>query len=134
MTGQATIVSTYSHIFNTRPRLTPTTLVLDDAHAAEGFVAGNWSLSIERGHPVYRPLLELIAGEVDPERVADLRNDALSPYHRPAAALVGPASLAENAEELLAVLDAHIAAGDSASYPLSELRGHLAGCLLYVAG
>jgi hypothetical protein len=132
LTGQATIVSTYSHVFNTNPRLGPTTLVLDDAHAAEGFVAGNWSLSIGRAHSAYRPVLDVVATSLEAERLADLRNDELPPHSRPVPSLIAPAALAEHAQALVTALDAHIADREPASYPLSEVRGHVAGCVLYV--
>ncbi len=132
LTGNATIVSTYSHIFNTNPRLAPPTLVLDDAHAAEGFVAQNWTVSIDRTHAAYDPLLETVASSLGEERLGDLRNDGISPHARPVPTLVGPLVLGQNARLMLAALDAHIGDGDRESYPLSEVRGHLGGCLLYV--
>src|SRR4051812_44878042 len=47
--GDVLAVSTYSALFNYRPRFTaPQALVLDDAHAAEGYVAGHWTVSVDR--------------------------------------------------------------------------------------
>ncbi|MCZ7681137.1 MAG: DEAD/DEAH box helicase [Sandaracinaceae bacterium] len=48
-TGQAIAVTTYSALFNIRPFFeSPGLLVLDDAHAAENYVAKHWSLCIRR--------------------------------------------------------------------------------------
>ncbi len=42
-------VTTYSTVFNTVPALEPAqTLLFDDAHAAEQYVAGSWSINISR--------------------------------------------------------------------------------------
>jgi hypothetical protein len=132
LSGDATIISTYSHIFNTSPKLAPATLVLDDAHAGEGFVAENWSLSVRRGHAAYSPLLDAVADLLDPQVVADLRNDDLVPTGRPTPKLVGPLDLAARGPKLLGILDGAIGSYDSERFALSEIRGHLGGCVLYV--
>jgi len=47
--SDAVAVSTYSSLFNYRPRFTaPQVLILDDAHAAEDYVAGHWTVVIGR--------------------------------------------------------------------------------------
>ncbi len=47
--GDVLAVSTYSALFNYRPRFTaPQALILDDAHAAEDYVAGHWTVSVDR--------------------------------------------------------------------------------------
>ncbi|MBE1584390.1 DEAD/DEAH box helicase [Nonomuraea angiospora] len=46
--GQAVAFAAYSSVFNSNPKLEAQTLILDDAHAAEGAVAANWSVSIPR--------------------------------------------------------------------------------------
>jgi superfamily II DNA or RNA helicase len=47
--ANAIAVSVYSHVFNINPALDDAQLLLlDDAHGAEGYVAGPWSLEISR--------------------------------------------------------------------------------------
>lgn len=47
--ADAVAVSVYSHVFNSNPAIkNANLLVLDDAHAAEGYVAKPWRLSISR--------------------------------------------------------------------------------------
>ncbi len=131
LSGGATIISVYSHIFNTSPKLQPDTLVLDDAHAAESYVAQNWSLSISRSHPGYGPLLEAVDDLLDPGVLAGLRDDALGRHARPVPAFVGPADMAALSPRLLESLDAAVGPNDRLRFPLGELRAHLAGCVLY---
>ena len=53
--AQAIAVTTYHGVFNSNPRIdNAQTVVLDDAHAGEGAVAGLWSVTAkrQRGHPV----------------------------------------------------------------------------------
>lgn len=131
--GRSTIISTYSHIFNSNPRLSPQTIVFDDAHAAAGYVSGNWSIEIDRSEDAYSPTLELLGQDVPDGVLADLRNDGLNPAVRPTPILVGPAWAASRENEILAILDEHIAAGESASYPLGVVRANLSGCLIFLS-
>ena len=54
--SKAVIVSTYSSIFNVAPGLTdPQVIMLDDAHAAENYVAKMWSIPVSQiGRASYR--------------------------------------------------------------------------------
>lgn len=49
MAGKAIAVTTYSGLFNSNPFFNdPDLIVLDDAHAAESYIAGTWSLEVNR--------------------------------------------------------------------------------------
>jgi hypothetical protein len=49
MTAQTIAVTTYSALFNSNPFFNkPQVIILDDAHAAENYIASAWSLSIDR--------------------------------------------------------------------------------------
>lgn len=132
LTGGATIVSVYAHVFNASPKINGETLVLDDAHAAEGPVAENWSVQIERDHDAYQPLLEVIAGSLPAEIVTELRNEGLSPHSLPPVQMVGPKGLADHGAEILAALDANVDDAENAAYALSQVRSRLSGCVMYV--
>ncbi|MBM0744054.1 DEAD/DEAH box helicase family protein [Phormidium sp. CLA17] len=48
-TGKTIAVAPYSAFFNTNPFFdSPQLIILDDAHAAENYIASNWSLNISR--------------------------------------------------------------------------------------
>jgi len=133
LNGEATIISVYSHIFNSSPKIAPGTLVLDDAHAAEGFVAKSWSLAIPRRHAAYAPLLDALSDQLDAGVRANLVNDEADTRARPAPAFVGPATLGARAEQILAVLDAHIGRDDPLGHSLRRIRTHLGACALYAS-
>ncbi len=132
VTGDATIISVYSHIFNTSPKIKPQTLVLDDAHAAEGPVAKNWSVSVEREHLAYQALVDVVADAIPNERLSELHNDGLPLHSLPLPQLVGPKDLADRADAVVEALDDHLEPDESAGYALSEIRAHLPGCLMFV--
>ncbi|MBO9533770.1 MAG: DEAD/DEAH box helicase, partial [Solirubrobacteraceae bacterium] len=129
----ATIITTYSHIFNVRPRINATTLVLDDAHAGESYVSQHWSLRLSRTHPGYRAAVEMLKDVLEDGRADALLDDSLSPAARGVPSFVGPAALAPIAPSLVEVLEATVDEGEDASYALFTLRDSLAACACYVA-
>lgn len=60
-------VTTYSSLFNTSPFFdSPHVILVDDAHAAEQYIAGMWSMSIERSKDKHRPLYEALLAVLKP--------------------------------------------------------------------
>lgn len=83
--GRSLAVSTYSALFNYRPKFViPQTLVLDDAHAAEEYVAQHWTLTIDRNEMprAYRKLAALLDPTLDRRTAGVLVEDAPSPAER----------------------------------------------------
>lgn len=77
--GDVVAVTTYAALFNYNPRFTaPQALVLDDAHAAEDYVASHWTVTIDRSTMAdgYRALAALLAPVVD-DRTAGLMADEM---------------------------------------------------------
>lgn len=69
--GDATAVTTYSAIFNVNSCLADAqTLVFDDAHAVERFVAEAWAMSVGRDNDAYEQLFDAFGGAVEPSLVA----------------------------------------------------------------
>jgi superfamily II DNA or RNA helicase len=69
--GDAIAITTYSAIFNINSHLDDAqTLVFDDAHAAEGYVAEAWSLIISRRMDEYEQLLDALRDSVEPSFLA----------------------------------------------------------------
>lgn len=76
--GRSIAVSTYSHVFNSRPRIDAAdVLILDDAHAAESYVAKPWSLRISRRThgSAYEDVLAALSPALDPLLLPHLRSE-----------------------------------------------------------
>lgn len=76
-------VGTYSTIFNFRPGLEPPQfLILDDAHAAETYVAGAWSLVLDRKkfESTFDAVVGLFKDELPQSFLSRLENAALSDH------------------------------------------------------
>jgi hypothetical protein len=136
--GDAVAFVTYSAVFNANPHITAQTLVLDDAHAAEGFVAANWSIRIRREDRAYPAVLDVLAhaGAVSAEvirrlRLDDAENDGVAP-------LVYLARIAETAaaSDLEQVLDDAAAQEDiprESAFAWEMVRGSLPACMTYIS-
>ena len=136
-TSSAIAVSVYSHVFNVNPALNDAQLLmLDDAHAAESYVAGPWSLEISREEvSAFADVLSALGDALDPLVLARLR-DAKDGQYYSTVYLASPLGVARQAAQLEAVLRAAAAAkkiSDDAAYALQELEGRLDRCLVYVS-
>lgn len=137
--ADATAVSVYSHVFNVNPALDDAQLLLlDDAHAAESYVAGPWSLTINRDQEesAFHDVLSTLADALDPLVVKRLRNASPDGQHRATVYLASPLGVAAHAAQLEQTLTAAAAAGklsENARYALQFLHSHLDRCMVYVS-
>ncbi|MGW2307755.1 DEAD/DEAH box helicase family protein [Actinomadura luteofluorescens] len=129
--GDVTAITTYSTIFNLNSHLADAqTLVFDDAHAAEGFVAEAWALSVNRNLDQYGRLFDALGDAVESPFVARMvapdgpAADASEVRLLPIGAI---ASRAADVDRVLAELE-----GDS-MYRFRMLRENLGSCLFYVS-
>src|SRR5437899_270714 len=85
LSGEAVAVTTYSAIFNTNSFFDGTdTLICDDAHAAEDYVAKYWSVLIaKRDHrAVFDALVGSLKALISPGDYTRLRSESSSPWDR----------------------------------------------------
>lgn len=130
--GDAIALTTYSAIFNTNSHLADAqTLVFDDAHAAEGFVAEAWALSVDRGMDQYDQLFDALGDSVEPSFRARMVAPAGPAADAAEVRLVPIGAVARHVEDIDQVL-----AGlqdTNASYRFKMLRANLSSCLFYVS-
>jgi hypothetical protein len=137
--ANAIAVSVYSHVFNTNPALdNAQVLILDDAHAAEGYVAGPWSLKISRDdeESAYLDVLSALADALDPLVLARLRTATPKGRYQSTVYLASPLGVAAQAgllEQTLAAAAAANKLSTSAAYAMRFLQGHLDQCLVYLS-
>lgn len=89
--GRSVAVSTYSALFNYKCKFAaPQTLVLDDAHAAEEYVAAHWTVTIDRAEMpgAYRKVVALLDPVLDRRTAGLLVDDEPRPGERAAVELV----------------------------------------------
>jgi DEAD/DEAH box helicase len=130
--GSAIVVTTYSSIFNANPKLNDAqTIVLDDAHAAEQYVASPWSLELERSSAAYAAVLDIVSERLPNAFAHRLRDAGTDPYLKNDTEILGPDALVPVADALSEVVLTH--ASGSASYAARAIADHIGYCLLYMS-
>jgi hypothetical protein len=135
--GNAVAVTTYSAVFNTNPKIDDAhTLILDDAHAGEGYVSSLWSLSVQRERDsLYAPLLVAVSGGISrglAERLQD--NDRGSTFEAAEVELVAPSVVFTQADLIREAVETHTDDYDDPNhFPARMVLGHLEHCLIYVS-
>jgi Helicase C-terminal domain/DEAD/DEAH box helicase len=128
-------LTTYSSIFNAAPKVSsPGTIVFDDAHAGEQYVAEGWSVTIDRGRhndaylaclKAVRPALSAMFAERMEQPYADVRA-------RMDVRLVVPLRRPKMAEAINQALG-RLPNGSGPWWAWNTVRPGLASCLVYVA-
>lgn len=137
--ASAVAVTSYSALFNVNPFFRdPHIIVLDDAHAAENYVASAWTLHVDRRAPAHAPLFTALSAVLKPvlqgtdyDRLTATR--AESRWDESWVDSVPLPAFHGLIDELTSVLDAHVDAAGDLRYRWSWLKGHLDACHLYVA-
>lgn|GEM_PF-160667 len=129
--GAAVAICTYSTIFNLRPHLDDAqTLVFDDAHAAEGYVADAWALSVDRAADAYYRLFDEFSDTLEPAFIQRMVAPDSPVGDRGEVRLLPVTAVARKTAEIDRIL--LTVAGD-ASYRFNMLRANLASCLIYAS-
>lgn len=136
--SQAIGVTVYSHVFNSNPAISDADLlILDDAHAAEQYVSGPWTLTIDRqmNEPAYLDVLSAAADGLDPTISDRLRDKTESPYDRNVH-LAAPLALHMNRTSLEATIKDAANSGKlttDAKFAASTLATRLDRCMMYIS-
>ena len=132
--ANAIAVTTYSGLFNTNPRIdNPETIVLDDAHAGENYIARMWSISISRleHKDLYDQVVGLYADELPGYLLPDLLDDDATPHQRRSLDLLPGPRFADKAHALTDLLDGFANRDNRLVYPWQLVRGKLNACCAF---
>jgi len=127
-------LTTYSGIFNTNPKIdNAQCILLDDAHAAENYIAGLWSVQITRTshRPTYDALVNLFQ-DVLPEALHFQMVEDGEADDPGSVGIVHPPMVWERSQQVREIVAAQVE-GASFQYPWSMIDEHLAGCHIYVS-
>jgi Rad3-related DNA helicase len=137
-TGTKVAVTNYSSLFNTSPFFTnPDVIIIDDAHAAENYIAGMWSLQIPAGDEAHAQLHSAVSSILQPFITGQSHARLTGQWKDPSDAnwvdKVPSTVLQEIAPKLTALIDANADASDEVKYRWRVLRDHLEACHIYLA-
>ncbi|MCD8560903.1 MAG: DEAD/DEAH box helicase family protein [Shewanella xiamenensis] len=134
-TGSKVAVTTYSAFFNTNPYFEdPNLVIIDDAHAAENYIAKMWTLEISSEYSLFDVLVEFLRSHITAQDYARLKGDWNDPAETSWVEKIPTPLLDKISNELVAIIDSH-AKHDQPQihYPWSLLRDHFESCHVYLS-
>lgn len=133
-TGAQVAVTTYSSLFNTNPFFDdPNLIIVDDAHAAENYIANMWSLEIAAGTPLHDALAEFLRPHLDPQEHSRLIGHWMGSMDATWVEKMPSPQVEKLTPELVPIIDAHATRNEpELHFPWSLLRDHLDGCHIYL--
>lgn len=131
-TGASVAVATYSGLFNTNPFFdNPDVILIDDAHAAENYIAGMWSMAIPAGSPLHTAFAGLLQPHLDPQDHSRLTGDWSGSADASWVEKI-PSPLVQQLEsEIISLIDAHARDGEL-YFKWTLLRSHIDACHIYL--
>ncbi|MEV7608685.1 DEAD/DEAH box helicase [Microbacterium sp. NPDC089320] len=132
--AQAIAVTTYSHIFNTNSRFkNAKTVLFDDAHAAEGYVAEAWALEVKRTSSVYDDLFDAFGDTLDSHLAARMVGEGPDTASVGEVRLLPQRAVHDALANIISVLDAGLEEYSQESWRFQMIREHLTSCLFFVS-
>ncbi|WKL22626.1 DEAD/DEAH box helicase family protein [Agrobacterium tumefaciens] len=137
-TGSKIAVTTYSSLFNVSPFFSkPDLVIVDDAHAAENYIAKMWSLEIpadDQEHAtIHAAVSDVLRPYLTSQSYARLTGEWRDPSDATWVDKLPSTVLQEIAPKLTAILDANSDASDDVTFRWRLLRDHLRSCHIYLA-
>lgn len=133
--GSKVAISTYSGLFNSKPFFEdPDLIIIDDAHAAENYIAKMWSLEITAATPLHSALTEYLKPHIDPQDYSRLIGDWMGSSDATWVEKLPTPLVHKITDELVEIIDAHATRENlNLYYPWSLIRDHLDACHLYLS-
>ncbi len=127
-------VTTYAALFNVNPFFSdPQTIVLDDAHSAESYIASQWSLRLEKRNetlPAFNAVVALIKAHIPEVDLLRLQAPWSANDHPQWIEKLPTPALYAVRTALTSSLDENLK-GLNASYSWNTIRDHILGCQVY---
>ena len=136
--AESIAVTAYSALFNTNPFFKNShVILLDDAHSADNYISGAWSLRIERHRAQHAPLFAALAAclrDVLPSTdYSRLINPPDSTFDAAWVDKLPTTVLYQMRAELIGIIDAHVQDQKDLYNPWKWLRDRLLACHLFIS-
>ncbi|MBD8102282.1 DEAD/DEAH box helicase [Plantibacter sp. CFBP 8775] len=132
--SKAIAVTTYSHIFNSNSQFkNAKTLLFDDAHAAEGYVADAWAVDVKRASSVHGDLFDAFGDALDPNLAARMTGEGPDTASNGEVRLLPQRAVRDRLAAIISVLDAGLEKYTPAWWRFQMVREHLSSCLFFVS-
>jgi hypothetical protein len=136
LNNEAVAITSYSGLFNISPFFEdPHVIFLDDAHAAENYIASHWSVLVERHEkehaPLHAALVSLLRGMLPPTDHLKLTGQGSDSWDRTWVDKIPTPTFHKLIPEFVGIMDAHVS-GSELRFPWGLIRDHLYACHMYI--
>jgi hypothetical protein len=131
--GKAIAITTYSGMFNSRPKISdPHVIVCDDAHSADSFVSSMWTVRISRyeDEDDFLSVTKFLTAALPDSLRHRIEHFESGPLTRTSVDLISIISLYEKLADFREVMEAAVEETDSV-FAWRLISPHLAACSLY---
>lgn len=136
--GERVAVTTYNSLFNINPFFKdPDIIIIDDAHAAENYIASNWTIRINRFEEcdeiLFKAVSSVLKGVLSDCNYTRLTGNWQSVDDTTWVDKIPTHKLLEIADELRAAISENIQNDSNQRYAWRMLADHVRACQLYVS-
>lgn len=135
ISGQRVAVTTYNSLFNTNPFFEdPEIIIVDDAHAAENYIASQWTMRINRfeDETLFKAVASILKGVISSQSYTRITGSWRSVDDTTWVDKIPTHQMAEIADELRDAISENVGEGDQ-KFAWRMLGDHLLGCQLYLS-
>jgi Type III restriction enzyme, res subunit/Helicase C-terminal domain len=132
--AETVAITSYSGLFNTAPYFTePQIILLDDAHAAENYIASYWSVRVEhfKHLSLYTALTAILEPIIPFADYSKMQGNWKSSWDKSWVDKIPTVVFQELIPEIINVFDTHVE-GSDLRFTWSLLRDHLPACHMYI--
>ena len=133
-TGSKVAVSTYSGLFNIRPFFDDADLVIvDDAHAAENYIAKMWSFEMFSGTALHAEFTEFLRSHITPQEHSRLTGHWMEVADATWVEKLPSPLVLKFQDDIVSLIDAHASSSSpNLHFAWSLLRDHIDSCHIYL--
>jgi hypothetical protein len=135
LSGQRVAVTTYNSLFNVNPFFdAPDIIIIDDAHAAENYIASQWTMRIQRSEDptLFQAVVSVLRSVISDQSYARLTGNWNSVDDLTWVDKIPTHQMDEIANELRTAIAENVGEGDQ-RFVWRMLGDHLQGCQLYLS-
>ncbi|MBV4513295.1 MULTISPECIES: DEAD/DEAH box helicase [Pseudomonas] len=135
LSGQRVAVTTYNSLFNVNPFFeAPDIIIIDDAHAAENYIASQWTMRIQRSEDptLFQSVVSVLRSVISDQSYARLTGNWNSMDDINWVDKIPTHQMDEIANELRTAIAENVGNGDH-KFVWRMIGDHLQGCQLYLS-
>ncbi|MFE3845926.1 DEAD/DEAH box helicase family protein [Thermoplasmatota archaeon] len=135
-TGEAIAISTYSSLFNIKPRFdTPDIIIFDDAHASENYISSFWSLEINRfdNKDIFFKIISLFENMIPKYLLRSIGKENPNLRERKQVDMIPEPYYWDRLENLRDIFEENIVDGENLFFQWQNMQKNLESCILYIS-